>query len=110
MAKKSTGQKMITAQHITRTDSKGSALVKKFTRKAWDNIPAVDYMTSDGRVKQAKQGWIEVGEQKGAKAPEPLTKKEEVQTTAEPVKPAAEPVKPAAPSPIRAPRPGDTQA
>jgi hypothetical protein len=69
-------QKLITAQHIDRLDSKENPLVKQFTESAWNDIPMVDYMTNEGRIKRAKGGWIAIGEKTGAKAPEPLKAKE----------------------------------
>lgn len=80
-------QKLITAQHVDRLDPKGNPYIKTFTVKAWNDIPTVDYMTGDGRVKRARGGWVEVGEKTGAKAPEPLTKKEPAPQVQKPVVP-----------------------
>ena len=88
-------QKLITAQHVERKDPKGQPYVKQFTEKAWNDIPMVDYMTKEGRVRQAKGGWVLTGERTGAKAPEPLKAKE----------PTVQAPKPQAPRP--APRPED---
>ena len=86
-------QAMITAQHVSRTDKDGNPQVKEFTRKAWDNIPMRHYSSREvGIVKQTKNGWVQVGETTGKKAPAPLKK--------------AEPAPVAAPRPApQAPRP-----
>lgn len=66
-------QTLITAQHIERVDAKGNPQIKQFTQKAWADIPQRHYSSKeDGIVKQAKNGWVQVGEATGAKAPEPL--------------------------------------
>lgn len=71
-------QPLITAQHLERTDANGNPQVKKFTVKAWNDIPMQHYMSKEqGLVKNARQGWVQVGEATGAKAPEPLKKKEQ---------------------------------
>ena len=69
-------QAMITAQHLERTDKDGKPHVKQFTVKAWNDIPMQHFMSKEqGLVKNAKQGWIQVGEQTNKKAPEPLKSK-----------------------------------
>lgn len=69
-------QKMITAQHVERLDKNGKPQIKKFTAKAWADVPMQHYMSKEqGLVKNARQGWIEVGETTGQKAPEPLKAK-----------------------------------
>jgi hypothetical protein len=86
-------QKLITAQHVERTNHKGDPLVKQFTESAWNDMPMVDYMTNEGRVKRAKGGWVLTGEKTGAKAPEPLKAKEPtVQQTPKPITPRPTPV------------------
>ena len=87
-------QKLITAQHVSRTDSKGNPLTKQFTVQAWNNIPMRHYSSrEDGIVKESKNGWVQVGEATGQKAPEPLKKTEPAAVVAP--KPAA----PQAPKP-----------
>ena len=87
-------QKLITAQHVDRTNHKGEPLVKQFTESAWNDMPMVDYMTNEGRVKSAKGGWTLTGEKTGAKAPEPLKAKEPTaqQITPKPITPRPTPV------------------
>jgi hypothetical protein len=70
-------QATITAQHLERTDANGNPQVKKFTVKAWNDIPMQHFMSKEqGLVKNARQGWVQIGDQTAKKAPEPLKKAE----------------------------------
>jgi hypothetical protein len=72
-------QRLITAQHAERTDKNGNPQRKKFTERAWNNIPMTHFMSKEGITKRVRQGWVEVGENTGAKAPDPLKKPTEQQ-------------------------------
>jgi len=93
-------QKMITAQHLERTDVNGNPQVKQFTVKAWNDIPMQHFMSKEqGLVKNARQGWIQIGDQTAKKAPEPLKKKEQV--APEPVVEAPKAPVPPRPTPFQ---------
>ena len=83
-------QAMITAQHLERTDKDGQPQVKQFTVKAWNDIPMQHFMSKEqGLVKNARQGWVQVGEATGKKAPEPLKSKAPEPVAEAPKAPAA---------------------
>ena len=78
----------VRARHAFRKDSNGNPRLKTFTRAVWDRLSKIHQWIDGTKWEYDKMGWIEVDDNYGSPAPEPLKKVQE---------------KPAAPQPVKAP-------
>lgn len=73
--KNKSGQGTVFARHTSRLGANGKPQEKEFPLAIWERLPKVHQWNNGEKVELDKGGWVEVGPETGASAPEPLKKK-----------------------------------
>ena len=76
----------VRARHAFRKDSNGNPRLKTFTRAVWDRLSKIHQWIDGTKWEYDKMGWIEVDDNYGSPAPEPLKKVQEKVAAPQPVK------------------------